>query len=100
MKWKITDIELSSVHIKNDNYKDNYMYNNISIHTSGQYHLFILSAHSSAALNSPARYSKIRFWLGVNVCIVHQLELVFSKSDSNYIISPCLYRYSCGVAIL
>ncbi len=75
MKLKITDRELSPVHTRNDNYKDN----NISVHTSGQYRLFILSAHSPAALNSRARYSKIRFWLGVNVCIGHQLEFVFLK---------------------
>ncbi len=58
------------INTKNDNYKDNI----ISVHTSGQYRLFILSSCSSAALNSRARYSRIWFWLGVNVCIVHQLE--------------------------
>ncbi len=38
----------SPVHTKNDNYKDN----DISVHTSERYRLFILSARSSAALNS------------------------------------------------
>ncbi len=45
----------SPVHTKNNNYKDN----DISNHTSKQYHLFILSAYSSAALNSRARYSRM-----------------------------------------
>ncbi len=35
-----------SVHTKNDNYKDN----DISIHTSRRYHLYILSAHTSVSL--------------------------------------------------
>ncbi len=43
------------VHTKNDNYKDK----DISVHTSERYRLFILSAHSSAALNSRARYSRM-----------------------------------------
>ncbi len=58
------------INTKNDNYKDNI----ISVHTSGQYRLFILSSCSSAALNSRARYSRIWLWLAVSVYIVHQLE--------------------------
>ncbi len=84
---------LSPVHTKNDNYKDN----DISVHTSGRYRLYILSACASVALNSPARYSRVDSDLAVNVCIVHQLEKNRSESDSNQIISLCLYRYSCGV---
>ncbi len=46
----------SPVHTKNDNYKDK----DISVHTSEQYRLFILStARSSAALNSQAHYSRM-----------------------------------------
>ncbi len=40
---------------KNDNYKDN----DISVHTSKLYRLFILSKRVSAALNSSAHYSRI-----------------------------------------
>ncbi len=46
---------LSPVQTKDDNYKYNY----ISVHTSGRYRLFILSARSSAALNSQAHDSRI-----------------------------------------
>ncbi len=53
--YNINVTVLSPVHTKNDNYKDN----NISVHTSERYHLFILSARASAALNSRARYSRI-----------------------------------------
>ncbi len=42
--------DLSLVHTKNDNYKDN----DISVHTSEQYRLFILSMRASATLNSLA----------------------------------------------
>ncbi len=49
----------SPVHTKNDNYKDNYKDNDISVHTSEQYRLFILSVCSSAALNSQAHNSRI-----------------------------------------
>ncbi len=42
---------LRPVHTKEDNCKDNYKDNDISVHTSKQYRLFILSAHASAALN-------------------------------------------------
>uniref|UniRef100_A0A8C1IN08 glutamine synthetase n=1 Tax=Cyprinus carpio TaxID=7962 RepID=A0A8C1IN08_CYPCA len=44
---------LSPAHTKNCKYKDN----NISVHTSRRYCLFILSARSSTALNFRARYS-------------------------------------------
>ncbi len=46
---------LRHIHTKNDNYKDNY----ISIHTSRQYRLLILSARVSAGLNSQDHYSRI-----------------------------------------
>lgn len=48
-------IVLRPVHTKNDNYKNNY----ISVHTSGQYSVFILSARSSAALSFQAYDSGI-----------------------------------------
>ncbi len=56
------------VHTKHDNDKDN----DISVHTSERYRLFILSTRASAALNSRAQQDG--FWLAVNVCIIHQLE--------------------------
>ncbi len=43
------------IHTKNDNYKDN----DISVHTSERYRLFILSACASAVLNSRTHYNKI-----------------------------------------
>ncbi len=46
---------LSPVHTKKENYKDN----DISIQSNGRYRLFVLSSHSSAALNSRARYSRM-----------------------------------------
>ncbi len=46
---------LSPVHTKNVNYKDN----DISVHTSERYLLFILSTRASAALNSRAHYSRM-----------------------------------------
>ncbi len=51
----------------------------------------------SAALNSRAHYSRMDSdWLSV-FFIVHQLEKNSSGSDSNDIVSLCLYLYSCGV---
>ncbi len=48
------------------NYKDNYKDNDISVHTSKQYRLFILSARSSAALNSQARDNRMDSdWLSI-----------------------------------
>ncbi len=59
---------LSSIHTKNDNYKDNYKDNNISIHTSELYRLFILSAHVSVTLNSRAPFNRMDFdWMSVFV---------------------------------
>ncbi len=53
---------VSPIHTKNNNFEDNYKDNNISVHASGRYHLFILSARSS--LNSQTRYSRIvSHWL-------------------------------------
>ncbi len=52
-------VGLRPVHTKHDNYKDNYKDNDISVHTSERYRLFILSAHASAALNSRACDSRI-----------------------------------------
>ncbi len=62
---------LSPVHTKNENYKDNYKDNDISVHTSEWYRRFILSARSSAALNSRARDSRIDSdWLSVFVSFI------------------------------
>ncbi len=86
---------LSPVHTKNENYKDNYKDNDISVHTSERYRRFILSARSSAALNSRARDSRIDSdWLSVFVSFISWKK---NRSDSNDIVSLCLYRYSCGV---
>ncbi len=50
----------------------------ISVHTSRQYHLYILSTRASVALNSPAPYSRMDSdW--VSVFIVHQLEKIVLK---------------------
>ncbi len=77
----------------NDNYTDSY----ISIHTSGQYCLFILSARLSAALNSQARDSRINSdWVSMFVSFITGGKK-YSESDSKDIIFLCLYRYSCGV---
>ncbi len=43
--------DLSPVHTKKDNYTDNYKDKDISVHTSGWYTVFILSAHASAAFS-------------------------------------------------
>ncbi len=51
----MTFCDLRPVHTKDDNYKDN----DISVHTSRQYRLFILSARSSAVLNSWACNSRM-----------------------------------------
>ncbi len=75
---------LSPIHTKNDNYKDN----DISVHTSGRYRLFILSARSSAALNSQACDSRIDSDRLSMFFIVHQLKKKKSLS---------LYHYSCAV---
>ncbi len=83
---------LKLVHPKNNTYKDNY----ISVHTSWWYCPFILSAYSSAAWKSRACYSRTDYdWL--SIFIIHQLEKNRFESDSNDIVSLCLYRYSCGV---
>ncbi len=50
---------LSPIHTKNNNYKDNHKDNNISVHTSKIYRLFILSARVSTALNSRAHYIRM-----------------------------------------
>ncbi len=69
----------------------------ISVHTSGRYHLYIQSARASVALNSPAPYSRMDSDVWASVFIIHQLEKNRSESDSNDIVSLCLYRYSWGV---
>ncbi len=54
--------EVSHVYTKNNKDKD------ISVHTSGRYRLFILSARLSAALNSRARYGRMDSdWLSMFV---------------------------------
>ncbi len=74
-----------------DNYKD------ISVHTSGWYRLFIISACLSVALNSRARYSRMDSdWASVFVSFINWKKNR-SESDSNDIVSLCLYRYSCGL---
>ncbi len=87
------NLVLSPVQTKDDNYKDNY----ISVHTSGRYRLFIISSHSSAALNSRAHYSRIDSdWVSMFLSFI-SWEKNRSESDSNDIVSLCLYHYSCGV---
>ncbi len=77
----------------NRNYKDN----DISVHTSGRYCLFILSGTLVCRFKFSSSLYQDWCWLGVNVCIIHQLEKNRSESDSNDIVSLCLYHYSCGV---
>ncbi len=90
---KVENSFLSPVHTKNDNYKDN----NISIHTSRRYRLYILSARASVFLNYQARYSRIDSdWLSMFLLFISWTKNR-SESDSNDIVSLCLYRYSCGV---
>jgi len=80
------------VHTENNNYKDN----DISAHTSERYCLFILSMHICRFKFLSSLWQDW-FWLAVNVFIVHQLEKNRSESNSNDIVSLCLYRYICGV---
>ncbi len=83
----------SPVHTKNENYKDN----DISIPTGERYRLFILSARASVALNSQAPYSRMNSdWMSMFVSFI-SWKKNRSGSDSNDIVSLCLYRYSCGV---
>ncbi len=90
-------VVLRPVHTKRDNYKDNYKDNDISVHTSERYRLFILSAHASAALNSRACDSRIDSdWVSMILSFI-SWKKNHSGSDSNDIVSLCLYRYSCGV---
>ncbi len=87
----------SPVHTKHDNDKDNYNDNYICVHTSERYRLFILSPRESAALNSRAHYSRMDSdWLSVFLSFI-SWKKNRSGSDSNDIVSLCLYRYSCGV---
>ncbi len=59
--------DLSPVHTKDDNYKHNYK-DNISIHSSERYHLFVLSAPLSATLKTWAHYSRMDSdWLSMFV---------------------------------
>ncbi len=57
----------SPIHTKNNNYNSNYKDNDISVHTNGRYRLFILSARSSAALNSPACYGLVTFFTRAHI---------------------------------
>ncbi len=80
---------LSPVHTKNDNYKDK----DISVHTSERYRL---SACASATLNSRTHYCRMDSdWLSVFLSFISWKNC--SGSDSNGIVSLCLYHYSCGV---
>ncbi len=64
------------VYTKNDNMnKDNYKDNDIGIHTSRRYRLFILSTLSSRRFQFLSSLKQDGFWLGVNVCIVHPTML-------------------------
>ncbi len=64
---------LRPVHTKNDNYKDN----DISVHTSELYRLFILSASLSAALNSRARDSRIDYdWLSIFLSFISWKKII------------------------
>ncbi len=72
---------LSPVHTKNDNYND------ISIHTSEQYCVFILSTHSCATLNSPGWIEEERRALETqvgeqNMTLGNMLEKTMSKTHS------------------
>ncbi len=58
---KHTISDLRPVHIRNDNNKDKDKDNYISVHTSGRYRLFILSARSSTSLNFRARDNRIDY---------------------------------------
>ncbi len=65
--FKFSLQQLSPVHTKNDNYKDN----DISVHTSERYRLFILSARVSATLNFQARHSRMDSdWLSMFVSFI------------------------------
>ncbi len=69
--------DLSPVHTKHDNDKDNYNDNYICVHTSERYRLFILSARASAALNSRAHYSRMDSdWLSVFLSFISWKEIV------------------------
>ncbi len=71
---------LSPVHTKYDNYKDNYKDNDISVHTSELYHLFILSTPASSALNSPAPYSRMDSdWISMFVWILWFISFISWK---------------------
>ncbi len=60
------ELYLSPIHTKNNNYDSNYKDTDISVHTSGRYRLFILSARSSAALNSPACFGRFdSYWRSI-----------------------------------
>ncbi len=88
---------LSPVHTKHDNYKVNDKDNDISIHTGERYRLFILSARTSTTLNSRAPYSRMDSdWMSMFVSFI-SWKKNRSESDSNDIVSLCLYHYSCGV---
>ncbi len=70
-------VALSPVHTKHDNDKDNYNDNYICVHTSERYHLFILSARASAALNSRAHYSRMdSYWLSVFLSFISWKKIV------------------------
>ncbi len=93
---------LSPVHTKHDNDKDNYNDNYIRVHTSERYRLFILSARASAALNSPAHYSRMDSdWLSVFVSFISWKKIVLEVIPTiSFLCAFIVIVVVCDAAIL
>ncbi len=103
--FRISSFVSSPVHTKNDNYKDN----DISVHTSERYRLFILSARSSAALNSVLGVNRPldNTFIFYNILIIkqyiyiilHFLSITLPSLEITILLFPDICTFSKTIAL-